>query len=120
MSAKLTDIQNVTLVVAAAAAPGNPAITPVTVTHNLVDQYGDRLTPDEVKVEIVNIGGPGAAPDECFTPRITRSSPENGTFIINGAVAVPNDVAVSVGDWTYTARVISKYFHSIQSEDHTV
>ena len=112
MAAKLTDIQTKTLVVPTGGAVINPAIT---VTHNLKDAAGAHLAPDEVNVEIVAVAGPGANPDECIICQITRSSPEDGTYVINGKV--PNANA-SGNNWTYTARVTSKYNHSIQSSDH--
>ena len=107
---KLTDIQNVTLVVANGGAVVNPAVV---VTHGLKDADGNYVNPDEVHLE--QISGAGAGVDMCLKLQVTRPGVPNGTITLDGEAD-----SVAGADWTYVYRVVCKYYHSIQSKDHTV
>jgi len=110
MATKLTDIQDVEISVVNGTNVGS-----VTVTHNLEDQNGDELTPDVVIPEFITHSASPADPAS-FGFVVTRSTPENGTFLLTIAYSDDNATGNTI---TVTVRVTSMYLHSIQSSDHT-
>jgi hypothetical protein len=107
---KLTNVISTTITIANGDKEGDKVIT-----HGLTDQYGDDLTPDEVDVELVS--STGTNPNNVIGHRITRSTPEDGTVTVQLSAGAAN---ASGDDWVYTVRLIPKFYHSIQSNDHAV
>lgn len=110
-SFKITDLQNVACVV----PTGGKVLTPKTVTHGLKNELGAYVNPDEVHIELISSGG-GAGHDENIRLQVTRPGVPNGAITLNGETDAAN---ASGSDWTYVFRVSCKYYHSIQSKDHT-
>jgi hypothetical protein len=107
---KLTDVRNINIVVPTGGAVVNPAVD---LTHDLKDQNGNLVNPDEVHLELISAAG--VTPNMCLRLRITRPGSPNGKVTLNGQVAAAN---ASGGNWTYTFRAVSKFYHSIQSNVH--
>ena len=105
----LTSIIGTTVSIADGAKEGV-----ATITHGLKNAANAHLTPDEVEVELVS--ATGAVPNMWIGHKITRSSPEDGTFVLQLSSGAAN---ASGNPWVYTVRVSSKYHHSVQSSDHT-
>lgn len=106
---KLQDVQDVTVVFPGASE----TFVNTTVTHNLTDENGDSITPDQVNIEIVAFSAV-ADLQRLINFVITRSSPEDGTFILRA-----QGRAAFEGAAEFTLRVCSIMFHSIQGDDHT-
>jgi len=107
--AKMTDVQNVTVVVANGGAVVSPAVV---VTHGLKNELGNYVNPDEVHLELIS--GAGAGVDMCLRLQVTRPGVANGTITLDGEAD-----SVAGADWTYVFKCVCKYYHSIQSKDHT-
>lgn len=106
--------QNLTSVIEATVSVANLAKEgTATITHLLKDPSNNILTPDDIEVELIS--ATGTNPSMFVGHKITRSSPEDGTFILQLSCGAAN----ASGDaWVYTVRVTSKYYHSVQSNDH--
>jgi hypothetical protein len=111
VQANLTDVQNVTFTIANGADSNAQ-----TVTHNLQDQNGAYLTPDEVHIEPVSHAGAQMLATGGVVFYVTRSTPEDGTF----SILMSAGQNASGGNWVTVCRVISKWLHSVQSRDHSV
>ena len=105
-----TDIQEITVTI-------NQGQTGVAFnhTHNLVDELGNPATPDEVKVEITNDIPVESGICLVSTNNIIRSAPESGTVVI---ICRGDNACLLEGGLDLVLRVISKYNHSIQTDDH--
>lgn len=112
MAYKIEDVQTVSIEV-----PNGDQTASATVTHNLVNG-STKLTPDMIRVEITDFTkDPTAAPKYGLISKITRSSPENGTFAVEGYLDAANDKATKV---KLTCRVTSVYWCGWLGKDHTV
>lgn len=112
MAYKIQDVQSVLLSFAKTKQQAT-----ATVTHGLVNG-STKLTPDTIKVEITDFTtDTGAAPKYGVISKITRSSPENGTFEIEGYLDAAND---KDGNANLTCRVTSVYWCGWLGKDHQV
>ena len=113
MALKLQDVQNVTVTIASGVTSGV-----LTVTHGLQGPESPTptiLTPDMIKAEITGISGGDATFLFAVVSKITRSTPEDGTFVIQCA-CYPK---IAVADGKVALRVTSLRFHTMQGIDVT-
>jgi hypothetical protein len=87
------------------------------VTHNLVDQYGHALSPDEVKAEIVGAFHGEEGPGICSGGVFTRILPATETGFFDLELRLDYLVQAAQGI-TFVVQVTSTYHHSIQTHDH--
>lgn len=112
MAYKIQDVQQALIEV-----PNGDQTASVTITHNLANG-STKLTPDMIMVEITDFTkDPLAAPLFGMISKITRSSPENGTFAVEGYLDAANNKATKV---KLTCRVTSVYWSGWLGKDHTV
>lgn len=112
MSYKIQDVQSVVLSFAKTKQQAT-----ATVTHNLANG-STKLTPDMVKVEITDFSKDAtAAPLYGVISKITRTSPENGTFEVEGYLDAVNDKDQVA---KLTCRVTSVYWCGWLGNDHKV
>jgi hypothetical protein len=100
--------------IASAITMGNNGVR-LTVTHNLIDEKGNKLTPDSVCAEIISY--PDETPNPCILVPCNRiySNPENGTYQIEVRSNMTNP---GPDDWGFVLHLCSIYHHSIQTHDH--
>jgi hypothetical protein len=112
MAYKIQDVQSVQIKI-----PNTKQSATKTVTHGLYNG-STKLTPDMIEVEITDFTkDPAAAPLYGVISKITRSTPEDGTFTIEGYLDAANDKAT---DAVLTCRVTSVYWSGWLGKDHTV
>jgi hypothetical protein len=90
----------------------------IPVTHHLNDTDDNPLTPDSVNVEVISY--PDVSPQNpCNLTGHRRipSSPEDGTYELELRASEANP---GPADWDIIVQITSNWYHSVQSDDHTV
>jgi len=102
---KFQDVREVVVTVSNGSESGFVEFAPV-----ITDQDGVLVAPDTVITEIVNSSGSSNFPASIIT---TRTGTSLRIYIFKAVNATGNDQ-------TYTVRVTSLRWHSIQGYDHTI